>query len=340
MTDAFALPLFAVTACASVFLTGSVLAWLRLRQILDRPNERSSHALPTPRGGGLAVVPLVVGMWTLALAAGAPAPLGAPWVTVSILAAAVVLAAVSWIDDRRPLPPLPRLAMQAAAVALGITLLPAEALVLGGAVPLWLDHTLAGLGWLWFVNLYNFMDGIDGITGVETGSIGGGLALLALVGLVPEGFLVPGIVLMAAAMGFLLWNWHPARLFMGDVGSVPLGYAVGFLLIALAATGHLAAAVILALYYLVDATFTLLRRTARGEKPWTPHRSHFYQLATRGGVGHDIASTAVALLNIGLIGCAIAAASGYIPIALTGALILVSLVCGGFLLTWIRAGRP
>ncbi|EKV27400.1 Undecaprenyl-phosphate N-acetylglucosaminyl 1-phosphate transferase [Caenispirillum salinarum AK4] len=260
--------------------------------------------------------------------------------TVSILAAAAVLAAVSWIDDRRQLPPLPRLTVQAAAVALGMTLLPAEALVLDGALPVWLDHTLAGVGWLWFVNLYNFMDGIDGITGVETGSIGGGLAILALAGLAPEGFLVPGVVLVAAAMGFLLWNWHPARLFMGDVGSVPLGYVVGFLLIALAASGHLAAAVILALYYLVDATVTLLRRIVRGEKPWTPHRSHFYQLAVRGGLGHDRASAAIAIVNAGLIGCAVAAAAGHGLAGLAGAAGLVVLLCGGFLRIWLRAERP
>lgn len=334
MNSALALPFFAIVASITVLLTGRVLTWLRVRQVLDQPNARSSHVLPTPRGGGLAVVPLVLAAWALVLSAGAPALLNAPWTNLVVLLAALAVAGVSWIDDRHTLPALPRLAVHMVAVGVGTLALPDHALVLQGVVPVWLDHFLAALAWLWFVNLYNFMDGIDGITGVETASIGGGLMLLALAGLAPAAFLAPGAVFCAAALGFLMWNWHPARLFMGDVGSVPLGYLTGFLLIALAASGHLAAAIILPLYYLVDATITLLRRLARGEKPWTPHRKHFYQLAVRGGLGHARTSAAVAVVNIGLIGCAAAAAAGHAVLGLLGACALVALLCSGFLHIW------
>lgn len=337
MNAALAFPLFAIVATASLLMTGWVATWLRQRQILDHPNARSSHQLPTPRGGGLAIVPLVVTGWALALIVGADASaIMDSWNLIAVLAAAVVLAVVSWVDDRRSLQPLPRLGVQALAVVVGTLTLPDDMLVLQGVAPQWLDHVLTGLAWLWFINLYNFMDGIDGITGVETASIGGGVMMLALIGLVPTGFVVPGVALSAAAFGFLVWNWHPARLFMGDVGSVPLGYLIGFLLVVLACNGHLATALILPLYYLVDATITLLRRLIQGEKPWTPHRSHLYQLAVRGGLSHGRASGAIAVTNLGLIGCAIGASSGFPVAGAVGATVLVLVLCGGFLLVWRR----
>ncbi|KAF0225572.1 MAG: putative UDP-N-acetylmuramyl pentapeptide [Rhodospirillaceae bacterium] len=162
MGGGLALAAFALTVLA----TRRVLAYLRQRQILDLPNERSSHSLPTPRGGGLATTPVMV----LAL-------LALPdfrWLAVG----AVGLLIISWVDDRKGLPPLPRFAAQAVAVAVFLVLLPAESLVFQGVLPVWADHLLAGLCWLWFVNLYNFMDGIDGITGIETISLGLGVALV------------------------------------------------------------------------------------------------------------------------------------------------------------------
>lgn len=320
-----ALPLAAAAGALVLLLTGLVRRWLVRRQIMDTPNARSSHSLPTPRGGGLAVVPVVIAGWAVH---GGPLPWHAPGVEAVVLLAAALLAAVSWWDDRHTLPPLPRFLAQFVAVGTVLTLLPSDALVFQGWLPVWADRLLAGLCWLWFVNLYNFMDGIDGITGVETAGIGAGLALLAALGLTTPAVGVPGVMLLAAALGFLAWNWHPARLFLGDVGSVPLGFLIGFLLILLAAGGDLAAALILPLYYLVDASVTLLRRLARGEKPWQAHRDHFYQQAVhRAGLSPRRVSGAVAVVNGGLIGCAIAAAAGAPWIALAGATVLVIVLC-------------
>ncbi len=271
---------FLLAFIASVSATRLVLAWLRRRQILDHPNERSSHSLPTPRGGGLAVTPVVLLGWAgLALAGRSQAGV---W---PALAGAAALLILSWRDDRHSLPAHLRLAVHMAAAVLGIAGLPADQSVFQGLLPFWLDRAAAVLGWVWFVNLYNFMDGIDGITGVETAAVGLGLTLVDLSTGQAAG--APAAAVAAAAgLGFLVWNWHPAKLFLGDSGSVPLGYLLGWLLLSAAAEGRWAAALILPAYYLADATVTLLRRARRGEKLWQAHRQHFYQLALSGGASH------------------------------------------------------
>jgi UDP-N-acetylmuramyl pentapeptide phosphotransferase/UDP-N-acetylglucosamine-1-phosphate transferase len=270
-----------IATLASGAGTRLVLGWLRRRAILDRPNERSSHERPVPRGGGIAVVATIVVAW-LALAGGGPAP---SIVLVPTLAAAA-LAAISFLDDVKSLPAGLRLLVQFLAVAAGMAALPGS--VFQGLLPGPLDHVVTALLWVWFVNLFNFMDGIDGIAGTEAAAIGGGLALVALADAtqVLPGQALLGLSAAGAAIGFLYWNWHPARLFMGDVGSVPVGYLLGFLLLSAAAQGAWAAALLLPLYYLVDASWTLARRIARGAPPWRAHREHFYQRAVQAGRGH------------------------------------------------------
>src|SRR5581483_10922484 len=148
-----------------------------------------------------------------------------------------------------------------------------------------------------FVNLFNFMDGIDGITGVETTAIGLGTAMAAA--LIGDGDRAT-LALCAAAAGlaFLRWNWHPAKLFLGDVGSVPLGYLLAWLLLNLAIRGLWAPALILPLYYLADATLTLLGRAVRGERLWQAHRRHFYQRAL-GADGNHAAVARYVLIGDG-----------------------------------------
>ena len=175
---------------------------------------------------------------------------------------AVLLATVCWIDDLRGLSPATRLAAQAAAVAIGLYALPA-----GNALASWLGpaayFAAAGLVWMWWVNLFNFMDGIDGLAGSEAAAIGGGLVLFATLGSGVDPALASlAAAILGAALGFLVSNWSPARIFLGDVGSAPLGYLTGFLLIGLAARGSWKIALILPLYFLADATITLLRRLA------------------------------------------------------------------------------
>ena len=306
----FALALLGLSVAGLTWLaTRSVLALLVRRAILDRPNERSSHDAPTPRGGGIAVVAVLVPAWiAAALLSGAMVPWPA-------LGGALLLAAVSWCDDVRSLGILWRLGAQILAVAAGLASL--DGLVFRGILPGWLDTLAAGFLWLWFVNLYNFMDGIDGITAVETASIGGGVALVALGAAVgPAGAAAWGIALAAAVLGFLPWNWQRAKLFLGDVGSVPLGYLAGWLLLSLAAAGAWKAALILPLYYLADATITLLRRLRRGEKVWRAHREHYYQRAVQGGMSHASVVKAVLAGNLALAGLALGAETGLGSLAL------------------------
>lgn len=301
---------------ASLFGTRLALAFLKQRGILDHPNERSSHAVPIPRGGGLALVAVLLLAWLL-LAFLTP---GTERRVLWPLAAALGLAAVSWRDDLQALPIALRLAAHAAAVALGMASLVGAGPVFQGLLPLWLDHLGAGFLWLWFLNLFNFMDGIDGITGAETVSIGIGCALVALLGGLDGALPLYGIAAAAAALGFLWWNWQPARIFIGDVGSVPLGYLLAWLLLELAAAGLWAPALLLPLYYLADASLTLLSRIFRGERFWRAHRQHFYQRATEHGLSHAQVVEAMLVANLALIGAAIWAslASPWLPLALGG----------------------
>jgi UDP-N-acetylmuramyl pentapeptide phosphotransferase/UDP-N-acetylglucosamine-1-phosphate transferase len=205
----------------------------------------------------------------------------------------VLLAMVSWRDDLGHVPARWRLLAQILAVAAGLAVLDGDP-VFQGLLPPWLDLVAAALAWIWFVNLTNFMDGIDGITGVEAASIGIGLALVGA----PA---APALILVSASLGFLRWNWHPARLFMGDVGSVPLGYLLGALLLMLAKGGAWAAALILPAYYLADATWTLVRRLLERKRVWEAHREHFYQQAVQRGWSHGRVALTVGIVNGGLV---------------------------------------
>src|SRR5581483_3090267 len=200
------------------------------------------------------------------------------------LGGAVLLAIVSWLDDRYELSPATRLIPQILVVLLSLDLMRFGGPVTQFWLPPMLDRVVAGLAWLWFINLFNFMDGADGLTGSEAAAIGAGIVLVAA-SIDPATALL-GAALAAAALGFLASNWAPARVFMGDVGSIPLGYLIGFLLLRLAALGMWRAALILPLYFLADATITLGRRALRGEKVWQAHRQHFYQRAVLGGLSH------------------------------------------------------
>ena len=296
------------TAGAAVGLAaGTALLLAPLRQglrhfgVTDRPNARSSHTRPTPRGAGLLLMPLFAAMWSGGNLWRTGDP-GLAWLGLP----ALVLTAVSFIDDLRGLPALLRLIAQALAVAIGLSAL-GDGLVFQGLVPFWLDRALAGLAWLWFVNLFNFMDGIDGLAGTETLVIAGGLILLSLaVPLIAGGLLLPALWLLAVTLGFLVWNWPPAKIFLGDSGAVPLGFVLGGLLLTLAAAGYWAAALLLPAYHGADATRTLLRRLFRGAKIWHPHREHAYQRAVHhAGWSPARVCRDVAALGLGLVGCAL-----------------------------------
>jgi UDP-N-acetylmuramyl pentapeptide phosphotransferase/UDP-N-acetylglucosamine-1-phosphate transferase len=283
--------------------SGLMTRWLRHRLILDHPVERSSHARPVPKGGGVAVTAALLLAWLgLALARLAPPE------TLLVCCLAFALAALSWLDDVTDLPPALRLTVHLLIATAGLLALPDRGRVFQGLLPPGLDQAATVLLWTWFMNLFNFMDGIDGITAVETSAIGFGLSFVAaLTGVASGGYLLLVVALAAAALGFLPWNWHPARVFLGDVGSVPLGFAAGWLLLLLAGRGFWPSALLLPLYYLADATLTLLLRLARGEAIWRAHKSHFYQRALAPDGDHAAVAIWILAGDLGLIGAAVIA---------------------------------
>jgi UDP-N-acetylmuramyl pentapeptide phosphotransferase/UDP-N-acetylglucosamine-1-phosphate transferase len=304
------------TGLLTCLTTRVLIPILAHREILDRPNERSSHQVATPRGGGIAVIGSILLAW-IVLARTETVPSG------GIALGAVFLAAVSWLDDLRGLSPVVRLLPQAAAVAIGVFVLP------GRQDPFQL--AAIGLVWMWWINLFNFMDGIDGLAGSEAAAIGTGLLLFTSVGAGPDPALRSlAAAVTGAAIGFLVWNWSPARIFLGDVGSVPLGYVLGFLLLGLAVRGHWRIALILPLYFLADATITLARRLLRGERIWQAHREHFYQQAVRRGLGHAAVVERVIAADLALIGCGWAAENGWSATALAASALTVAILLTTF----------
>jgi UDP-N-acetylmuramyl pentapeptide phosphotransferase/UDP-N-acetylglucosamine-1-phosphate transferase len=284
-------PAAAALICAGLIV---VLRPLLQRYALARPNARSSHVMPTPQGGGIAV------MIATAIAAALAEWLGMPQGDHAIpivIAAACCLAAVGMIDDLRPIPVVPRLVLQLAAVTLLFTVLPSQLRILE-ALPIALERASLVLALLWFINLVNFMDGLDWMTVAEMLPITVTLATLAFLGKAPSDVLPIALALAGALLGFAPFNRPVARLFLGDVGSLPLGLLTGWCLIELALHGHLAAALLLPLYYLADATITLFRRLLNRERFWDAHRSHFYQRATDNGFSVRQVVSSVFLLNL------------------------------------------
>ncbi len=288
----------AFVAVAVCILVRILIPVLSRRGVMDRPNARSSHTVPTPRGGGIAMMAVLL-----------PALFGRMiWAempvmqVVAVVGGAAVLALVSLVDDVLGLGAASRFGAQVIVIG---SIIASVLIGIGGAAPWFSLLVLLALpAWIWFVNLYNFMDGIDGITAVETLVIGLGLAFLTYDTGQAGRLFMPAVFVSAAALGFLIWNWHPAKIFMGDVGSVPLGFILGWMLLRLAESGLWAAALILSSYYLTDATLTLLRRILRGEKFWRAHKEHFYQRAVQAGRSHSQVSLAVALAGVLLIALA------------------------------------
>lgn len=275
-------------------LTGQVRRYAE-RRLMDLPNARSSHRQPTPRGGGLAIV-LV---FSLALAG--LAGLGrVPWPLFMALAGFVPLAAIGFVDDHGHVPARWRFLVQLAAAVWALAWLGdlsrltigGHLLNLGG-----IGHLLAALWIVWMINLFNFMDGIDGIAGLEAMSVAASAALLAGTDAAVAG---PSLALAAATGGFLIWNWPPAKIFMGDVGSGALGFVLAVLALWSAGQGTLSLGVwwILAAVFLVDATLTLLIRLGRGERWYEAHRSHAYQHVARRRGAHRPVTLGVFAINV------------------------------------------
>ncbi|NQD92680.1 glycosyltransferase family 4 protein [Pseudomonas sp. CrR25] len=290
--------LLPAVAGVSLFMTGALRRYALARSLMDIPNARSSHSVPTPRGGGVAIV--------LAFLAALPVLALAnllPWAVMwALLGAGAGVAVIGFLDDHGHIPARWRLLGHFAGAIWAL-------FWLGGLPPLnvfgmnldlgWLGHALAAVYLVWLLNLYNFMDGIDGIASVEAICVclGGGL----LYWLLGHSTLAAAPLLLALAVaGFLFWNFPPARIFMGDAGSGFLGITLGLLSLQAAwqAPELLWSWLILLGVFVLDATWTLLRRLLRGDKVYEAHRSHAYQYASRQFGKHLPVTLAVLGINL------------------------------------------
>jgi UDP-N-acetylmuramyl pentapeptide phosphotransferase/UDP-N-acetylglucosamine-1-phosphate transferase len=322
-----ALPLlcFLSAALLCVMLIGLLIPRLQRAAVMDVPNARSLHAAPVPRGAGLAIVAVVITAQGLLLASGqwSARPAGVTMVV------ATGFAALGWADDRASRGVASRFAIQALLGGVFVALaLPGEL-----ALP-W--RALAWLALMWAVNLFNFMDGADGFAGVQALAASLGLAVLAS-GAGRGGAALAACVLAGAAAGFLRWNWHPARIFLGDVGS----YFIGFELAALVllhggdSPTRLSSALVLVAPFVVDASLTLLARALRGVPVWRAHREHVYQRLVLRGWSPQRLCIALAVLLVSV--CWPAAALGA-RLGVTPALCVFGLLA--IIWLWVRRAMP
>jgi UDP-N-acetylmuramyl pentapeptide phosphotransferase/UDP-N-acetylglucosamine-1-phosphate transferase len=305
--ESFVLPLSAAAMAAlSSFGAGfGVLQALRAWRVLDQPNARSSHAVPTPRGGGLGIMAVTAAgwVWVADASRGNEASV--------LLAGAVVLGVVSFLDDRRPLPWRLRFGVQIVTAAALVAVLGT-----GTTQPLLPALVLAGVGVLLVVgyaNAFNFMDGINGLAAGQAVVSGLGLAGVAVAAGVSVGHPAVGAALLVAgaSAGFLPHNFPRARMFMGDVGSVPLGFLLMGITLWLARDAGwrwLPVLGVVHLNFVLDTSVTLIRRARRGEVLHQAHREHFYQRLVRAGWSHQRTTLVELILNGGLIALATAGA--------------------------------
>lgn len=308
--------IFALVTGLSLLLTGFIRRYALARNLIDVPNQRSSHHIPTPRGGGLAIVlTFFAGLLCLWLIN--------PLSTQVLLALSGGGGLVAWVgfsDDRRHIAPRWRLSAHFLGAAWGLFWLgqlpPLS--VFGHLLQLgWAGYLLAALYLVWLLNLYNFMDGIDGIASIEaiTVCLGGSLAYVFSAAPVGQDWQIP-VLLLSAVTGFLFWNFPKASIFMGDSGSGFLGLILGLLSIRAAqlCPELFWCWLILLGIFVVDATTTLLRRVIRGEAFHQAHRSHAYQYASRRFAGHQHVSIVVGLINLlWLLPLALLVARGSLP---------------------------
>ena len=291
--------IFPLTLIASFLLTGVLRQYALKRSVLDIPNERSSHSVPTPRGGGVAIV------ISFLLALPALYLVGLLSITMmwGLLVGGLGIAVLGFLDDHGHIAARWRLLGHFSAAMWVLY-------CIGGLAPinifgfndlnlLWVGHILAVFYIVWVLNLYNFMDGIDGLASVEAICACVGIGVIyALLGYAQELFLP--LTLALAVGGFLIWNFPPAKIFMGDAGSGFLGFTLAALSLQAAWFNPdlLWSWIILLGVFIVDATYTLFRRLLRGDKVYEAHRSHAYQYASRQYKGHRPVTLTVLAINV------------------------------------------
>ena len=298
MTTTFALVSAVAAFILSWRLTGLILRAAKRFNIIDHPNSRSSHTLPTPRGGGLSIFVVFLGaVMGLYFFGSLPSDIFS-----SLAVGGVLIASIGFADDHRHVPAKWRFLVQVIAATFAVTML-------GGLPEIQLGDKSVDLGitgdataivfTVWLINLYNFMDGIDGIAAVEAVCITGSAFVILSFGDSGEISILLA-VFAATALGFLVWNWPPAKIFMGDVGSGFIGFVLAMFAIISSSLGLLSiwAWLILAGVFVVDATLTLITRVINGEEWYSAHNNHAYQKASRRLKSHKPVTLSVLMINI------------------------------------------
>ena len=334
-SESMAIWLYRAPAILAAAALTSALLIIVLRPLLEhyamaQPNARSSHKVPTPQGGGIAVILATIGLSYLAFCF-LPTRAGSSLQFPIITAAVGLIAAVGVLADIHPENIWSRLLLQTLAVAAVVLVLPPGLRVLP-MLPVIVERIALVIGGLWFVNLVNFMDGLDLMTVAETVPITAALAVLGFFGFLPPVAVAVSLALCGALIGFSYFNRPIAKLFLGDVGSLPIGLVLYWLLILLAGNGAYAAAVLLPLYYLSDSTITLIRRALSGDQIWQAHRTHFYQRATDRGFSASEVVAWVFLLNLCL--CSLAIVTVLVPDLRTA---IAAVFAGAALVAWTLA---
>lgn len=286
--------LIVVLACAvmSALLAPKIIAYCIQRGLIDDVNHRSLHTQPTPRGGGLGIVLVSLPIAT-ALTLAAPTLSNHTYLLV-MLGCSLIVAVTGWLDDHRVMPVWGKMLLQAMAAAIPLYFLPPVFEDLGW--PLWMDRGFLLLGWVWFMNLYNFMDGADGQATTQ--------AVIIAIGVF---FIFPHsasimLPVAGAALGFLRVNKPKAQIYLGDIGSSYLGYMLAGAIISAIAVklDHAVPATIICFYFICDATYTTFKRALKGEKFWQAHRQFWFQRAYQQGLSHNQLLWGMLKLNVAL----------------------------------------
>ncbi|ADE30399.1 undecaprenyl-phosphate alpha-N-acetylglucosaminyltransferase (mraY2) [Rickettsia prowazekii str. GvV257] len=285
--------LFIFSFIATTILTYILTKYLPTIGLVDVPSNRRSHNKITPRGGGLAIVIVVM----IALS-------GFEYImshnlvnSIKILPLLLVIASISFLDDLKAVPILIRLIVHlicAACAILFFSQINSHILI----------HNILIIALSGFINIYNFMDGIDGMSCVESIHLSSTMLVLCFLqfSIIDNPYFIASVnvIILGCSCGFLIFNWHPAKIFLGDVGSISLGFLTGLclLLLALTSTNLFIACVIASLYYMTDAVLTILIRLLNKEKIWQPHLKHFFQKAVQKGKSHKQVVSIIAICNI------------------------------------------
>lgn len=279
----------------SIFCTKLLVNILPKYKLVDVPNARSNHKKNIPRGGGIAII----ASFTVAYVA--YCLFYNQNVSYNFILPALALGFISFADDIKSLSAGFRLFIHFIASYFAVYYLPDQRVTFFGTFPLEIDRFIAMIMLVYFFNIFNFMDGLDGMASSNTIFIA--LALSLCYYFIPIQSNIPQIMMMliAATLGFAVFNWHPAKIFLGDVGSIFLGYVIGYHLWLFSLDYNLATVLMIPMYFLLDSGITIIRRIIRREKIWTPHSKHFCQIAVRAGLKHSQVVVRIIILNLMLL---------------------------------------